>query len=468
MNSVYNLIIRDKILQNVRKCELRVTDMERLIYLLNVSVFGIKSIEKEVKIRFYKNGVDRNFDPEKYRIKAIYGENGSGKSGLITAIKIFKRLIMDEDYLSDPSNQKILNEIINKKTRCFRFECEYLRIDGENNVVYKYGFELQQNERGKYEIAKEYLRSRSGNYPSSVYRDVFKSENGELIFVSCDDNCKNLVAQQSFNMLSTRSLVAILLTNSKAYEDKYDGSGFILSIVLCAVLALITKVYLSDGDRHELYFIQKTLTERVAKNELSNDDYTNLYNCLNGYTSVTETKVEIARYEKYKENVVRLSEFIRLFKRNLKSIDIDAKENGDFYDCELIMDYGEYRIAQEFESTGIKKLIELYDSLVTASNGGIVFIDEMDSNINDVYLCRMIEYLMYYGKGQLCFTTHNIDPMSILKENKNSIDFLSSDNVLVPWKSKGNAIPESYYKNGMIQNLPFNVYPTDFIGILGE
>lgn len=65
-------------------------------------------------------------------------------------------------------------------------------------------------------------------------------------------------------------------------------------------------------------------------------------------------------------------------------------------------------------------------------------------------------------------TTHNLDPMSVLKENKYSIDLLSSDNKLVSWVSKGNAAPDSYFKNGMIENIPFNIDATDFIGVFGE
>lgn len=55
--------------------------------------------------------------------------------------------------------------------------------------------------------------------------------------------------------------------------------------------------------------------------------------------------------------------------------------------------------------------------------GGIVFIDEFDSNLHDVYLCALLEYLAEYGEGQLCFTTHNVGPMDILKQYNKSIDF---------------------------------------------
>ena len=58
--------------------------------------------------------------------------------------------------------------------------------------------------------------------------------------------------------------------------------------------------------------------------------------------------------------------------------------------------------------------------------------------------------------------------MSVLKKNKNAIDFLSSDHHLVSWVSRENASPENCYKNGMIEDSPFNIDATDFVGIFGE
>ncbi len=98
-------------------------------------------------------------------------------------------------------------------------------------------------------------------------------------------------------------------------------------------------------------------------------------------------------------------------------------------------------------------------------NGGIVFIDEIDSNIHDVYLCAIIEFLAQYGKGQLCFTSHNIGPMDILKTRKKSIDFLSEDHRIIPWTSNGNYSPASLYKKGMVEGSPFNIEAIDFMGV---
>ena len=131
----------------------------------------------------------------------------------------------------------------------------------------------------------------------------------------------------------------------------------------------------------------------------------------------------------------------------------------------MIFLYDSYKISAEFESTGIKKLIKLYVYLREMARGGIVFIDEFDSNLHDVYLCALLEYLMEYGEGQLCFTTHNVGPMDILRRHKKSIDFLSLDHTIYPWTTNGNYSPAKLYRNGMIEGSPFNVEAIDFIGV---
>ena len=83
-------------------------------------------------------------------------------------------------------------------------------------------------------------------------------------------------------------------------------------------------------------------------------------------------------------------------------------------------------------------------------------------------LLKIVEFFVRYGKGQLCFTTHNTSPMEILRHSKKSIDFISNDNRIIPWHTDGNFAPDNLYKNGMIQYLPFNIEAEDFLGVLGE
>lgn len=437
-----------------------------------MTVSGIKSIEREVHLDFYKKTVDKDFNPDKYRIKAIYGENGSGKSAIITAVKIFQDLLFNENYFNESKTQIFLDEIVNKTTRKFCFSCEFLVDVKTTNMIYRYSIEIVKTDKELYEIQSESLHIKNGNYVNQKYKLVFESKNGELISVNASDEQSKILEKKSLNLLTTRSFLHVYYANfndnADAAKREKEDRKLAIHFAMCLTFAVIIKVYLGEEDQHELYFLRKRLKESRLENQSLQKGLYEYEEFANVFSSVNDKTVDKRHFNRYKKKVGQLTQFIRIFKPNLVSIDIDAKENGEQYECELNLNYGTYRINKEFESTGIKKLIRLFDCFVLASTVGIVFVDEMDSNLNDVYLCKLIEYFMYYGKGQLCFTTHNLDPMTVLKENKNSIDFLSSDNHLVSWTSRGNASPENCYKNGMIEDSPFNVDATDFVGILGE
>lgn len=437
--------------------------MDNLIYLLNVRMSGIKSIKNEIRLDFYKKTVDKNFDPDKFRVKAIYGENGSGKTAIITGIKIFQDLMLSNQYLNESKNQRFLDEIINKETSRFTFGCEYITGEEESYIVYDYNFELEKNNKGDYVIKHESLNLKNGNYPNNNYVNVYECDNGELININCNETVKNIIEKKTFNLLNKNPFMSLYIVDYTSVIEKDKEFSYNIAVMLF-LIALIN-VYINEEDKHDIYFLRKTIRESHEKSSGYINDINEILDTISVYSGFDDNSISKSEFDKYKESVKQLTKFIQIFKRELKSIDIDAKDDGDNYRCELIFNYGNYKVNKEFESTGIKKLVRLYSAFKAANNYGIAFVDEMDSNINDIYLCKLIEYFMYYGKGQLCFTMHNVDPMSLLKQNKNSIDFLSSDNKIVSWVSKGHASPENYYKNGMIENSPFNIDATDFIGI---
>lgn len=440
--------------------------MNNMIYLLNIGVSGIKCIKDEVRLNFYKKTIDKDFNPEKYRVKAVYGENGSGKSAIVTAVKMFQDIILRDHYLSESKTQIFLGEIVNKTTKSLRFDCEFLVKVKTAKFVYNYSIEIGLNDNGLFEIQHELLRMKKGDYANKKYSIIFESKNGELVQINCEEEERNLLEKKSLNLLRSNSFIYLYIVNLREM-DNFERS-FLVHIVMVLTLAITLKVYIAEEDQHELYFLRKRLTENALGSDGLLRELGEVGESLNLLTGVNERRVDKQYYKRYEERVERLTQFIRIFKKDLVSIDIDRKEDGEQYVCDLNLNYGSYVINKEFESTGIKKLIRLFDCFAAASNGGIVFIDEMDSNLNDVYLCKLIEYFMCYGTGQLCFTTHNLDPMTILRENKNSIDFLSSDNHLVTWTARGNASPDNCYRNGMIEDSPFNIDATDFVGIFGE
>ena len=433
------------------------------MYLLNISMSGIKCIKKSISLDFYGKAVNKNFDPEQYKVKGIYGENGVGKSAIITGIAIYKNLLLKDNYLGESNVQKKLHELINKVSKTLKISCEFV-ISGTDGInIFYHEIELVQDQNESYVIKHELLQLKHNN-SKNMYKTIYETRDGILVMLShLDENAELNIRNRSMNLISRQTLLSLVI--AKAVELRDDlGEQFFDICLMVAAFGLMLSTHFDKEDEHELYF-QQLRIEQLKGENTEEKDYINELEKMMLISTKKPRRIPKDYYKEFTKYTKQLTGFIKVFKRDLKSIDIKKQENGDVYECELNLNYGKYSVNEEFESTGIKKLIELFNSLMIASFGGIVFIDELDSNINDVYLCRLIEYFMYYGEGQLCFTSHNIDPMMVLKDNKKSIDFLTSESVIVPWTKNGNYTPDGSYRNGMIKDIPFNIEPSDFIQI---
>lgn len=97
---------------------------------------GIKNIEKEIEINFYNSTLKRNFDASDSHVKAIYGSNGAGKTGIMYAIDIYKNLVLDPKYLTVCNANSSLNILVNQNTQEFKINMIYLCVikNGTNKV----------------------------------------------------------------------------------------------------------------------------------------------------------------------------------------------------------------------------------------------------------------------------------------------------------------------------------------------
>lgn len=438
--------------------------MQRNFYILNLKMMGIKNIEEEIELSFYKKTIKNDFNPEKYKAKAIYGENGSGKTAIITSIKLLQNIILDKRYLSDTDTQKTLRELVNKKTRNGFVECEFYSSWDDIKYIFKYYVAFEINAEGRFVITAEKLEYKNGNYSKNEFIPVYETSSGKLIYYI--DKLKfNELRDETLNLLNQQSFAVSIFSSDKMSKPLPVESVYFLNLILFAVSIYVS---IDNEDNHMPYFVKQKFGEMSEEewNKLGRDYISESYTKILGKTDYDEMILKI-QYDSYCEHVRKMCSFIQIFKPELMDIEIDKKDNGEYYKCSLIMIYDNYRLDREFESRGIKKLMALFMYLNNASNGSIVFIDELDSNINDVYLNKILEHFLCYGKGQLCFTSHNLSPMSVLKGNKNSISFISSINTVHTWTNNGNQSPENTYKNGFIEDSPFNVDASDFLGVIG-
>ena len=443
------------------------------IYLVNYRVKGIKTLEEEVSLSFYKKTITMPLDTKEYNIKGIYGINGSGKSGIVASVDILRNLLLDDGYLNNPMVQKNLDAIINKKSKELFIGADFLAEYKEKTYLYRYEILLKKTVTDKYAISSEKLSYRLATSKKDDFNSLIEVKNGiiDYIDIKNDEELKNTFIQSTLNLLSMSAVSSVFLDKMYPYGEQISNIISLDGVLLLIHLGIRMKVYMDQSDNHIDYLLKNMLMYTME----SDKDDTYIDSLRKGALRLNRSSIDaisggtdlIAKpiYTFYEKKVKKLKDFIKIFKPDLTDISIDRKEDGDNYVCNLNMVYGYYVVHTEFESTGVKKLIKLFDYLQFMVQGGIVFIDEFDSNLHDVYLCALLEYLMEYGKGQLCFTTHNVGPMDVLKRNKKSIDFLSIDHKIYPWTTNGNYLPSKLYRNGMIEGSPFNVDSIDFIGI---
>lgn len=450
----------------------------RDIYLVNYSVKGIKTLEELVSLSFYKKVISKNIDTQGYNMKGIYGMNGSGKSGIITSVDILRNILVNPGYLNNPIVQKNLDAIVNKKTGELYLETDFIVKVKKDLLYFRYKLTLEKNRVGKYVIAYEQLSLKKAVSKTDSMVTVFEVVDGEIknLLDAEDHIFSEIMLQKTVNLLSNTSMCALFY--EKILVSEIDINENYINLLFIGLLELVTfgkklHVYLDQSDDHREYLVKNSFEyiNDVGDGDKKMDSLLGHFfemdaEYLNVLT-VSENIVPKDAYEHFKNTIQNLYEFIHIFKSDLQNIEIDRKESREAYICGLVMVYEDYKIHAEFESTGIKKLIKLFAYLKEMAEGGIVFIDEFDSNLHDVYLCALLEYLMEYGKGQLCFTTHNVGPMDVLKQHKKSIDFLSTDGKIYPWTTNGNYSPSKLYRNGMIEGSPFNIDSIDFIGIFG-
>lgn len=450
--------------------------------LLEMRVNGIKNIDKEIELQFHNKTLGKLKESfNESHVKSIYGTNGAGKTGLMCAINIYKNLLTNTDFLTLENSNGNLKNLINQNTKKFTIEVVFACLSntkekGLTTATYSHYIEISEVDNS-YQIVEEHLCLIKGTNLNNreKYETIFHVKNGKIekLVKKLTDSCKKDIYEATMNLLNNSSAVNILVNKFLKMDAKtIKDPDFYINLCRVAMFSYNIIVILQNSDLN--YIDIKNISEQVMaifsyRNEI-NDEY--LFEQMlssNKFLEHNFRTVEKAEFEKFEKEINNLCNFIKVFKENLESIEIKKDENGDNYECELILKYNDgKRINEKYESNGIKKIISLFGALNTLDKGGIVFIDEFDSNIHDVLLLKLIGYVANYTNGQLIFTTHNLGPMEILKDEKYAIDFLSTDSKISSWVKNGNSSPVNVYRNGLIKYSPFNLEPISFLGVFGN
>ena len=435
--------------------------------ILQIYTRGMKNLFQPIVIDFANATIETGIKKVN-NVNGVFGFNGAGKTAFIKSVDLYKKIVTVPNYLLQNETTKKLDKLLNFKLRGFEFS---IIFEYKGSVVVKHSIKLEKSKFSKfYIITNEDISLSTGRTLNDRYKSFIYKSNQGIEIINDEDFTNGSLEYLKKSQHDDSSLVLEVVKNIVDEAEKDSKKLTKMDPLEKILFSLYTNVadigvYLSDSDSHTHFsFDEEEINEILNSVELLRSKKELLVN-----TYTDETVIPISRYEQYLKENKKLHKFIQAFKPDLKEIQILKSEDGGFYHVRKLFKYPEYNVELEFESSGIKQLVRLFSILLKCAEGSAVFVDEIDTNINSVYFEKLVLFFKNYGKGQLFFTTHNVEAMNALKGQTRSILAMGDNNKIDVWVGRGNKSPIKDYVEGYFPNSPMNIEDFDFVNIfLGE
>lgn len=391
----------------------------------------IKIIEVE-NLKNIKHGnirTNSEFDAmDSADIIGIYGQNGSGKTAIVEALSLLKKLI-NEDIL--PENNK------------------YLVSDGQKTIKLHFEF-LIKNPFGEFTVNYECSLSQNDSNLTVTTEKLFYKENlpyykNKPLLVKEKDSIK--INKNSLEDSTEQNRVQIMLANQVSLQN---NTSFIFSKNLDKVLE-------NQLDKNEFeliknlkvcfntsfYIIEDTQTGLVLSNIImpfhisAKNIKQNLYFTLKESIVVSQTIYPLINTAINQINIVLktlIPNLQVLVKKLSEETNKDGKTDVRF---EFLSKKNDTTLPLRCESAGVLKLISILSSLIAVNNNpkACVVIDELDSGIFEYLLGEILQSIDKNGKGQFFFTSHNLRVLEVLDSKKMWFSTINSENRFVQLKN---------------------------------
>lgn len=408
-------------------------------------------------------------------IAIIYGENGSGKSNLAMAFQFLNRSVQTmsfqkyfDDVFSHNDSSDISKERLVEMLNGFRLDkmvetCRTFQTVEPMRLMFQF---MISDRLGQYEmtfnenqITGEILRFQLESRMSTLfsYNNNFVKIGESLI--SNKAYAKD-VSKKIERYFGKHSFLAMMLDEFEKNNDEFMKKAlnpvlqqiideFFTTSILCHIESGIDDGYCTSLDADLLNNLEEGI--------------------------ITKEKLEkLGVFER------ALNEFFLPLYTDIKKIHYVTKMEDEKYRYFLYFSkqiFGKIiEIPYDHESTGTRKLLQLFPYLFEAVRGSNVVIDEMDTGIHDILVSTVIENACRSVKGQLILTTHNTTLLETLKEFHDIFYVIDTDayghkEILSIGKSgsrmQKNHNPRNRYLDGMIGGIPIPGY-FDLEGIVQE
>lgn len=356
---------------------------------------------------FELNLVENKTDKKAKKMAIIYGENGIGKTSLIRAVELLKRT-----YVALAASEELSKVIgqYNEKDfvmSVFNSTMSGFRVESIINRAHKVG--SSEETKLTYEsiiLRKKYIYSMSFSSNSITEEKllcdgvtIFKAKKHRLTLSENDflDIQLKERLNASFKMYFGERytfLSCIFSARRSIAKSFFEGA---LSPNLRAFLDMLDKI---------VVFTKDQFNSEIVSLGLSNSSNIFLPNFFSGrYTDNLKTRKEKTEtaltmfFSSLYSNIVGAHYVIETNPQGLQqySLYFIEKTGNDTVD-----------VPYQYESTGTKKLVTLFDYLYKAATDNcVIFIDEIDEGINDILLRDIFNSIDDSIVGQFIVTTHN-------------------------------------------------------------
>ena len=410
-------------------------------------------------------------------ILGIYGQNGSGKTAVIEAVKVLKDLMSGK-----PLSEEVSHMIYHGETQTILKFAFYIEDHGQTdheNVRYDVHYDVCISNE-----VKEHLKTKNPIYIKSEsisYSKIGVRPRVELIRYECENNQTVFLPKVRVNEVTRQNPNAMIqlevarrtsLQNSISFifhSDVIDlfaspkvnkEYGRILSLL--HYYAKMNLFVISNRNIEESGLCYIPISFRITLDDIVSSGIAPI--SLIGPSTVDAQSYELIRLVIGQLNLV-VSSVLPQMQLSLHELERSMGVDGKAQRIIEIMSVKNHReIPLKYESEGIKKILSILSTLISVYNNPSVclVVDELDAGIFEYLLGELLSILKRYGKGQLVFTSHNLRPLEKLPKESIIVSTTNEYNrfIRIP-KEKGNSNYRNSYLRGIdLGGLNEEIYQT--------
>ena len=413
-------------------------------------------------------------------ILGVYGQNGSGKTALIEALSVLRKLLVgarvDDEYADCIS-------ITAKDSKLeFFFDMQY--PGGEIREAI-YSFQMKRAPLSEEEISIR-LKHAPNNYklPEGMSKvcvfneqlrlswtdtDDIPKKSQMIIDTSCEDAPLGPVTKRKYFYSGTKDKLALEIIKSKAFDN---SQSFIFNLDTLKMFSdsgsysvfLQVLLELSYFGRFYFYVIDTKSTGLISFNfaiPIFTRTRRFVFNARN-----TDTLHE-SEYEQAKKAIAGIStiliQLVPGLSIDLKQIGTEIIEDGETgIVVSLVANRDGIELPLRNESDGVRKIISVLSLIAAAfsSKSCTVAIDEFDAGIFEYLLGEILEVFEESGKGQFIFTSHNLRPLEVIDKKFLYFTTTNPKNRYIRLKGIGNTnnLRDVYFREILVNEQPEPIY----------